>query len=250
MNTIAWVDPGSPLPLAGRAPAHGLLAAGADLSVRRLTEAYEKGIFPWFNEGDPVLWWSPDPRMVLECNALRVTRSLAKLLRKIERTESHAGAALYVTTNLVFREVIKACAAPARRREATWISSDIQDAYQAWHEVGQAHSIEVWHDGLLVGGLYGVCLGHFFFGESMFSRMNDASKVALVYLVRMLQQRGIGHIDCQQETGHLYSMGARPMSREDFLTLLEARVHRPTPAWGRGQVLQTGKFASATHTAP
>lgn len=243
MSTIIWVDPTTPLPCARQASTHGLLAAGADLSVSRLTEAYSKGIFPWFNEGDPVLWWSPDPRMVLACDELRVSRSLAKLLRRIERSERDAGPAICVTSNVAFMDVIQACAAPADKREATWISSEIQQAYHAWHEAGHAHSIEVWKDGALAGGLYGVCLGRFFFGESMFSRATDASKVALVYLVRMLQQRQITHIDCQQETRHLASLGARPIKRDDFLKCLESRVHLPTPEWGRGQVLQSGEFA-------
>lgn len=249
MSTIIWVNPATPLPPARQASTHGLLAAGADLSVERLTEAYSKGIFPWFNEGDPVLWWSPDPRMVLACNDLRISRTLGKLLRRIARTEGDADASIRVTVDLAFSDVIRACAAPADKREVTWISSDIQSAYHEWHQAGHAHSVEVWRDGRLAGGLYGVCLGRFFFGESMFSRVSDSSKIALVYLVRLLQRLQIRHIDCQQETRHLASMGARPIRRDDFLTLLEDAMLHPTPRWLSGQLYQSGEFASASEPA-
>lgn len=249
MSTIIWVDPTTPLPCARKASAHGLLAAGADLSVERLNEAYGKGIFPWFNEGDPVLWWSPDPRMVLACDDLRISRSLGKLLRRVERSERDAQAVMRVTTDLAFKDVIKACAAPADKREVTWISPDIQNAYQAWHEAGKAHSIEVWNDGRLVGGLYGVCLGRFFFGESMFSTVSDSSKLALVYLVRVLQRLQIKQIDCQQETPHLATMGARPVRRDDFLKCVEQAMCFPTPVWVQGQIYQSGEFASQLHQA-
>lgn len=244
MNTLVWVDPSAPLPSASSAPAGGLLAAGLDLSVGRLTEAYSKGIFPWFNDSDPVLWWSPDPRMVLTCTHLRISKSLAKRLRRIARIESDAQAAVRVTTNLAFDRVINACAAWAPQRESTWISTPIQQVYSAWHAAGHVHSIEVWQNGVLVGGLYGVCLGRFFFGESMFSNATDSSKIALVYLVRRLEKLGIAHIDCQQETPHLSSLGARAIPRQQFLGLLEQAVSLPTPDWGRGQVLCTGDIAA------
>lgn len=250
MSTIIWVDPATPLPSARQASTHGLLAAGADLSVERLTEAYSKGIFPWFNEGDPVLWWSPDPRMLLKCDDLRISRSLGKLLRRIERTERQEQAPVQVTVNMAFSDVIRACAEPADKREVTWISPDVQDAYLAWHHGGHAHSVEVWHDGVLAGGLYGVCMGRMFFGESMFSRVSDSSKVALVYLTRLLQRMQIRHIDCQQETRHLASMGARPVRRDTFLELLEQALAHPTPAWPRGQLYQSGQFASQPDGAP
>lgn len=249
MSTIIWVDPATPLPNARQASTHGLLAAGADLSVERLTEAYGKGIFPWFNEGDPVLWWSPDPRMVLACDKLRISRSLNKLLRRAERTERDPQPPLRVTVDLAFNDVIRACAAPADKREVTWISTDIQQAYQAWHRAGHAHSVEVWRDGELAGGLYGVCLGRFFFGESMFTLTPDSSKIALVYLVRLLQGLQIHHIDCQQETRHLATMGARPIRRDAFLELLEDAMRHPTPKWRRGQIYQTGEFASQADQA-
>src|SRR5690625_2012380 len=249
MSTIIWVDPATPLPCARQASMHGLLAAGADLSVERLAEAYSKGIFPWFNEGDPVLWWSPDPRMLLTCDELRVSRSLGKLLRRIERSERDDDAPIRVTVDLVFGDVIRACAAPAEKRAATWISPDVQDAYQAWHEAGHAHSVEVWRDGQLAGGLYGVCMGRFFFGESMFSLVSDSSKIALVYLVRLLQGMQIHHIDCQQETRHLASMGARPVQRDVFLGYLEKALAYPTPRWPKGQIYQSGQFASGAEPA-
>ncbi len=249
MSTIIWVDPATPLPCARQASTHGLLAAGADLSVDRLTEAYGKGIFPWFNEGDPVLWWSPDPRMVLNCDALRISRSLGKLLRRVARIERDPGASIRVTVDLAFNDVIQACAAPADKREVTWISTDIQGVYQDWHQAGHAHSVEVWRDGKLAGGLYGVCLGQFFFGESMFSTVSDSSKIALVYLVRLLQRLQIRHIDCQQETRHLATMGARPMKRDNFLELLEDAMLHPTPQWKPGQIYQSGEFASQTDQA-
>lgn len=249
MSTIIWVEPGTPLPSARQASMHGLLAAGADLSVARLTEAYGKGIFPWFNEGDPVLWWSPDPRMVLACDDLHVSRSMRKLLRHIERSERMDHAPIRVTTDLVFRDVIQACAAAGDNREQTWISTEIQEVYQKWHEAGAAHSIEVWQDGNLTGGLYGVCLGRFFFGESMFSRVADSSKVALVYLVRLLQRMQVSHIDCQQETRHLASMGAAPLARDEFLKLVETAVRESQPDWHRGQIYQSGEFACQADSA-
>lgn len=250
MSTIIWVDPATPLPCARQASMHGLLAAGADLSVERLAEAYSKGIFPWFNEGDPVLWWSPDPRMLLKCDELRISRSLGKLLRRIERTERQEQPPFHVTVDTAFEDVIRECAEPVDKREVTWISPEVQEAYIAWHHGGHAHSVEVWRDGVLVGGLYGVCMGRFFFGESMFSRVSDSSKVALVYLVRLLQRMQIRHIDCQQETRHLASMGARPMRRDDFLALLEQGLRHPTPVWPRGQLYQSGLFASQAGVTP
>lgn len=251
VTQIVWVDAGMPLPDARRAGVQGLLAAGADLSVARLEEAYTKGIFPWFNEGDPVLWWSPDPRMVLACDALHISRSLDRRLRRLARAEAcdgpHPGQG--VSTNLAFDAVMGACAQAVPGRELTWISADMRAVYGAWHRAGRVHSVEVWQDGVLAGGLYGVCLGRMFFGESMFSRMPDASKLALVYLVRHLQRLGIAHIDCQQETPHLASLGAQPMARLDFLALLQREVPLPSPSWGRGWLLQDGRFAPGAAAA-
>ncbi len=243
MARLIWLDEYAPLPHPEHAMPEGLLAAGGGLSIERLTEAYSKGIFPWFNEGEPVLWWSPDPRMVLPCREFKVSHSLAKKLRQIARNECDSGARIRVTTNTAFMQVIEACAEPRKTQLNTWISPAIQSAYGAWHRAGRAHSVETWIDGHLMGGIYGVNLGRFFFGESMFSRANNASKVALAYLVAFLLERGIQHIDCQQETAHLASLGAKPISRDNFLALLEQALKDPPPAWGSGQILQSGKLA-------
>jgi len=183
---------------------NGLLAMGGDLSLERLLDAYRHGIFPWFNPGEPILWWSPDPRMVLEPQVIRVTRSLAKRIR-------NGGFELRVDS--AFAEVMRACAMPRDDDGGTWISPPMVAAYTRFFDAGYAHSVETWHDGILVGGLYGVAIGRMFFGESMFSRMPDASKVALVRLARQLRQWGFGLIDCQMETAHLASLGARAMPR-------------------------------------
>lgn len=242
MSGLIWLDSDTPLPHPDYALPEGLLAVGNDLSVSRLQEAYSKGVFPWFNEGDPVLWWSPDPRMVLRCDDFKITRSLGKKLRQIAREESDASAhpQVMVTTDLAFEHVIRACAQPRATQSGTWISERIMQAYGQWHAVGQVHSVETWMDGRLAGGLYGVSLGGFFFGESMFARAPDASKIALAYLVRFLMRHGVTHIDCQQETQHLASLGAAPMSRREFLERLEDALPRPAPAWRAGRLLHDG----------
>lgn len=197
---------------------NGLLAMGGDLSLERLLDAYRHGIFPWFSPGEPILWWSPDPRMVLEPQAIRVTRSLAKRIR-------NGGFELRVDT--AFAEVMRACAAPRADAFGTWISPAMVAAYTRLFEAGYAHSVETWHDGRLVGGLYGVAIGRMFYGESMFSREPDASKVALVQLARQLERWGFGLIDCQMETPHLASMGARTMPRAVFTARLAELVNLP-----------------------
>lgn len=202
---------------------NGLLAMGGDLSVERLLDAYRHGIFPWFNPGEPILWWSPDPRMVLEPDQIRVTRSLTKRMR-------NGGFELRVDT--VFPEVMQGCAAPRGEANGTWISPEMIEAYTRLHEAGYAHSIETWHHGELVGGLYGVAVGRMFYGESMFSRMPDASKIALVHLAQQLQQWEFGLIDCQMETSHLASLGAHTLPRTAFTARLAELVnlpHRPGP---------------------
>lgn len=243
MASLTWLDDTTPFPDPDLALPEGLLAAGSRLSIQRLTEAYSRGIFPWFNQGDPVLWWSPDPRMVLACEDLVISHSLGKKLRQIARDESSATARVRVTTDHAFASVIAACAAPRARERNTWISPAVQSAYLAWHKAGAAHSVETWLDGQLVGGLYGVCLGRFFFGESMFSRASDASKIALAYLTAFLRRQGIAHIDCQQQTGHLASMGAKPISRREFMALLENALQLPAPPWRPGRILHTGELA-------
>ncbi len=191
---------------------NGLLAAGGDLSPGRLIAAYRHGCFPWYQEGQPLLWWSPDPRMVLFPGELHVSRSLGKRIRS----------GLYqVTFDRAFTEVIRQCAAPRRDAEGTWITLDMQQAYLNLHQLGIAHSVEVWQQEQLVGGLYGLALGRLFFGESMFSRATDASKTGFVYLVEQLRTRGFSLVDCQMHTRHLASLGARTIPRHQFKAALK-----------------------------
>jgi leucyl/phenylalanyl-tRNA--protein transferase len=225
---ISWLDVDSPFPdisLALDEPA-GLLAAGADLSPQRLLDAYQQGIFPWFSEGQPILWWSTDPRMVLYTDHFIISDSLKKTLRKVERSR-HGDGRWQVRFDFAFREVMRACAGPRRDGHGTWISKDIVDGYCGLHRAGFAHSSEVWLDGKLVGGAYGVSIGQMFYGESMFARVSDASKIALAYLVHFLRQHGVQMIDCQQETPHLASLGAAPIARDDFLRHLRQAIHAP-----------------------
>jgi len=193
---IPWLESGDPFPPVEEAlqDPNGLLAAGDELSTPRLLQAYERGIFPWFGEGDPVLWWSPDPRMVLATDAVRVTRSLRKTIRS---------GRFRVTADTAFPSVIAACAEPRADQDGTWITGAVFDAYCTLAAMGIAHSIEAWDGDTLAGGLYGVALGRMFFGESMFARRSDASKVALVHLVRQLRRWGFPLIDCQMSTSHL-----------------------------------------------
>ena len=198
---------------------NGLLAAGGDLSPERLLAAYRLGIFPWFSEDDPILWWSPDPRMVLYPSELKVSRSLRKALRRGDYE---------IRVDSAFRAVMEACAAPRRGQAGTWISPRMIEAYCALHERGYAHSVETWRDGVLIGGLYGVAIGRAFFGESMFTRATDASKIALVHLVRQLERWRFGLIDCQMRTAHLASLGAREIPRSRFARELEQLVNYPS----------------------
>lgn len=221
---LSWLDRRSlefpPLERALREPA-GLLAAGGDLSPQRLMAAYRHGCFPWYSEGQPILWWSPDPRMVLFPEELHVSRSLEKVLRRGE---------LQVSFDQDFAGVISRCA-ELRRDSGTWITDDIQQAYIELHRQGIAHSVETWRHGELVGGLYGIAIGRLFFGESMFSQVTDASKVAFVHLVRTLRDCGYSLIDCQMHTSHLASLGARPIARQEFRQWLQRDLDRsgPTP---------------------
>jgi leucyl/phenylalanyl-tRNA---protein transferase len=193
----------------------GLLCAGGDLSTARLLEAYRRGIFPWYSEGQPILWWSPDPRAVLIPAEFRVSRSLGKTLRN---------RGIETTLDRAFAEVVAHCADPELRPEGTWISPEMQSAYLELHRLGHAHSVEAWLGGRLVGGLYGVALGRVFFGESMFSLERDASKVALARLVREAVARGVELIDCQVTSLHLESLGARPIPRAEFRTRLSQAI--------------------------
>lgn len=219
---IPWLRRVTPFPPVGTAlrEPNGLLAAGGDLSVARLVDAYRHGIFPWFNEGDPVLWWSPDPRMVLFPAELEVSRSLRK---RLKRTDYE------VRLDTAFREVVRACAAPRDGQPGTWITDAMMDAYVRMHQAGYAHSAETWIDGKLAGGLYGVALGRVFYGESMFTRVTDASKIAFVRLVRQLEARGFGLIDCQMHTEHLESLGARLVRRSEFTRALKELINYPDP---------------------
>lgn len=208
---------------------NGLLAAGGDLSVPRLLKAYSRGIFPWFDDEQPILWWSPDPRAVLFPQNLHISRSLHKTLRSNR---------FRVTFDTNFDAVIRACSAPRRNSNGTWITEDIIDAYNAFHNRGFAHSVECWFGDTLVGGLYGVALGKLFFGESMFSRMTDASKVAFVHLVKQLEAWGFPLIDCQIMNPHLASLGATLMPRAtfkrwltDFVPPVEDLQHQSLHRW-------------------
>jgi len=215
---LTWLGAGDAFPPVEKAlrDPNGLLAAGGELSVRRLLEAYRHGIFPWYSGGEPPLWWSPDPRMVLFCDELNVPRSLAKNLR-------NKGYELRVDS--AFPQVLKGCSA----REQTWLGKEMQGAYLALHEAGYAHSFETWREGDLVGGLYGVAIGRMFYGESMFSRATDASKVALVRLVAFLKARGFPLIDCQVDTPLLASLGAREIPRRTFLRRVATLVNYAEP---------------------
>ncbi len=217
---IRWLDPGDAFPPVDEALSepNGLLAAGADLTPARLIDAYRRGIFPWFGEGDPLLWWSPDPRMVLFVNELHVSRSLRRVVR---------AAPFEVRLDTAFRDVMLACAAPRADDGGTWITGEMLDAYSALFRLGHAHSVEAWSDGELVGGLYGVAIGRMFFGESMFSRRADASKVALVHLVRQLDRWGFALLDCQMSTPHLASLGAREIPRAEFLSHVRSLTGEP-----------------------
>jgi leucyl/phenylalanyl-tRNA---protein transferase len=223
---IPWLDVNTPFPDVSEAlttDAPGLLAAGADLSPKRLLAAYQRGIFPWFSEGQPILWWSTDPRMVLRTADFKISDSLRKTLKKIARD----GQRWQVRFDSAFEQVMRACAAPRRDGPGTWISEDIIAGYTGLHHQGFAHSSELWLDGELVGGAYGVSIGTMFYGESMFARVTDGSKVALAYLVHFLRQHGVELIDCQQETGHLASLGARPIPRKDFIAHLQKCIVMP-----------------------
>ena len=220
---IPWLGPDTPFPPLESALAvpNGLLAAGSDLSAARLLDAYGRGIFPWYSDDQPVLWWSPDPRMVLFVEEFRVARSLRKRMKQDPPD---------IRVDTAFRAVIEACADVRRPGQSgTWITPAIVEAYTELHLAGNAHSVEAWRDGRLIGGLYGVAIGRMFFGESMFTRESDASKIALVHLVSILRTLGFPLIDCQQETEHLASFGARPIPRNEFAEHIATLVNSISP---------------------
>jgi leucyl/phenylalanyl-tRNA---protein transferase len=190
----------------------GLLAIGGDLSEKRLLDAYKNGIFPWFNEGQPIMWWSPDPRCILLPNEIKVSRSLAKHLRQNKYK---------ITYNTVFTEILEGCAATRKGIDDTWITNDIKLAYLNLFKRGYAHSVECWKDEKLIGGLYGLAMGKVFFGESMFSRESDASKITLVHLAQQLEKMNFRLIDCQVHSAHLQTLGAKPIKRESFIQILD-----------------------------
>jgi leucyl/phenylalanyl-tRNA--protein transferase len=221
-------DPFPPVERALKNP-NGLLAAGGDLSMERLLEAYRRGVFPWYSGGEPVLWWSPDPRMVLYCEELKVARSLAKSLRN---------KGYRVSADSTFEAVLAGCAGPRKGERGTWLGAEMQAAYRALHRAGYAHSFETWLGDDLVGGLYGVAIGRMFYGESMFSHATDASKVALVALVTQLRARQFPMIDCQMHTPLLASLGAREIPRRGFLRALAGLVNYDEPP-GRWTIVET-----------
>jgi len=215
---ILWLDPKSnqfpPITRALDDP-NGLLAAGGDLSPERLIAAYRQGIFPWYSQGEPILWWSPDPRCALPPEQIHISRSLRKSIRNTE---------FEITFDNAFSRVIQACAAPRSYSDETWISTPMQTAYTELHRRGYAHSVELWQNGELTGGLYGIAMGRLFFGESMFSRTTNASKIAFVFFARQLEKWGYALIDCQIENDHLVSLGASSIPRDEFKRYLDQNL--------------------------
>lgn len=225
---IPWLEKNAPFPQPARAltEPNGLLAAGGDLSAARLIDAYRSGIFPWYSADQPLLWWSPDPRMVLVPAELKISRSLGKRLRKSGTYDFE------IRVDSAFERVMRACAAPRDGHDGTWITDDMVAAYADLHRRGLAHSIETWINGELAGGLYGVALGRMFYGESMFTRATDASKIALAHLARQLERWQFGLIDCQMKTEHLASLGAREIPRSEFIHRLKVLVNcEPPLSW-------------------
>ncbi|WP_013588550.1 leucyl/phenylalanyl-tRNA--protein transferase [Paraburkholderia phenoliruptrix] len=229
---VPWLGPDDPFPPVERAlgaasGAPGLLAASGDLLPSRLIDAYRRGIFPWYSDGQPVLWWSPDPRMILRPAEFKVSPSLRKTLKRVLCDD-----AWEIRVDHDFGAVMRACAqAPRRGQRGTWITADVVDAYTSLHRAGDAHSIETWFEGERVGGLYGVSFGKMFFGESMFANVTDASKMALAALVGHLRRHEIEMIDCQQNTSHLASLGGREIARKAFIAHVRASVDAPRIPW-------------------
>ena len=227
---IPWLEADTPFPPVENAviddAARGLLAAGADLSPKRLLDAYKRGIFPWYSEGQPILWWSTDPRMVLYTERFKMSASLRKAIRKLQNNPE-----IEFKFDSAFESVVRACAESRTdihgNVSGTWISEEIIDAYTELHKMGYAHSSEMWMNKQLIGGAYGICIGRMFYGESMFSRVTDASKMALAHLVHFLKARQVQMIDCQQETRHLASLGAVAISRKEFVSWIGQAINQP-----------------------
>lgn len=230
--SVPWLEPHTPLPAPETAQKKGsslagLVAVGGGLSVARLCEAYQQGMFPWFNEGQPILWWSPDPRMLLQTKDFKLHRSLKRVLKTFMTTPG-----CEIRMDHAFEQVIQHCAkAPRRGQPGTWIVADMIDAYISLHKAGFAHSVETWVNGQLVGGLYCVSIGDTLFGESMFAMQTDASKIALSALVAFARSQGLNWIDCQQNTKHLASLGARDMPRDEFLQLIRQASKNTPRTW-------------------
>jgi leucyl/phenylalanyl-tRNA---protein transferase len=218
---MKWLERDDPFPPVETALGNpnGLLCAGADLTAVRLLAAYRQGIFPWYSGDEPILWWSPDPRMVLFCDELKIPRSLAKSVRN---------KGYRVTVDRCFKEVLLNCSKTRKDGAGTWLGKDMRKAYLALHEAGHAHSFETWEGSQLVGGLYGISIGRMFYGESMFTQVTDASKIALAHLVAFARIQNVPMLDCQQQTRHLASMGARPIPRPEFKARIATLVERPS----------------------
>lgn len=246
---LPWLAPGEPFPDASQAwdatqPVPGLLAAGGVLDTDSLARAYAGGIFPWFSEGQPILWWSTDPRMVLFTREFRLHRSLRKTLTRFAANER-----CEVRIDTAFSEVIRACSGSHRPGQSgTWIVPAMVRAYEQFHRDGYAHSVETWIDGELAGGLYCVSIGGAVFGESMFTRIPDASKIALAGLVALCRAQGVTLIDCQQNTQHLASLGAREIPRSDFVGQAALNTAKPPLTW-RFQPLYWSELLSHPHAA-
>jgi leucyl/phenylalanyl-tRNA---protein transferase len=247
---LPWLDPGDSFPDPSQAwdasqPAPGLLAAGGALDIDSLHRAYSSGIFPWFSEGQPILWWSPDPRMVLQTADFRLHRSLRKTLAAFRACET-----CEIRIDHAFESVIAACSqAPRVGQSGTWILPEMVAAYVAMHRAGHAHSVETWIDGELAGGLYCVAIGRAVFGESMFTRRPDASKIALAALVAFCRRHGIAMIDCQQKTSHLASLGAREMPRRRFVSHVAHARRESGPRW-RFEPVYWNELLSARSSTP
>ena len=226
---IPWLARGQCFPAVGQAlrSPNGLLAASGDVDADQLESAYAQGIFPWYTDGEPVLWWSPDPRMVLHVDEFRISRSLAKAVRRATGNER-----IEIRVDSAFGAVMRACAEPRRVESGTWITPAVLEAYGDLHRRGLAHSIETWIDGALAGGLYLVTLGKMFYGESMFTRTADASKIALASLIRLMRLEKVPVIDCQQNTRHLASLGAHEISRTEFISHVGRAASEPPVNWG------------------
>jgi leucyl/phenylalanyl-tRNA--protein transferase len=255
---ITWLDDDTPLPPTSQAlpegsQAPGLLAAGGGLRPARLEEAYRRGIFPWFSAGQPVLWWSPQPRTVLRTADFELSRSLRKTIRRFLATPGCA-----VRIDSAFDRVIQACAhTPRAGQDGTWILPQMVHAYAAWHRLGRVHSVETWIDGELAGGLYAVAIGRMVYGESMFAHRTDASKIALAALVAWCRAHGVEMIDCQQQTRHLVSLGATTMTRQAFERHVQAAVAQPGPGdWAYDPAhwallgIEPPRLLPGTHPAP